>query len=73
MKHRYGVRVSLLIIAFCPSCTFNPTLKKADRTAGEDLLSARTLLSLSFPGIICLIPRFVCAFVFTPLPEKEST
>jgi hypothetical protein len=48
MKRGMVSVASLLIIAFCPSCTFNPTLKQADRTAGEDLLSARTLLIYLF-------------------------
>jgi hypothetical protein len=64
--------VSESIIAFCPSCNSITPLKQADRPAGEDLLSARTLLQ-SFPGIIRLIPRFVCAYHFTPLQEKESS
>ena len=61
---------SLLIIAFCPPAPSISLLKQADRLAGEGSLSARTLL-LSFPGIIGLIPRFVCACPSTPLPEKE--
>ena len=73
MKQRYGVRCFSFDHRILPPLHLQSRLKQADRTAGEDLLSARTLLHLPIPGIICLIPRFVCAFVFTPLPEKELT
>jgi len=72
-KQRYGVRRFSFDHRILPPLHLQSRLKQAERTAGEDLLSARTLLHLLFPGIICLIPRFVCAFVFTPLPEKELT
>jgi hypothetical protein len=45
MKRGKVSAVSLLIIAFCPLLYLQSSssgLKKADRTAGEDLLSART-------------------------------
>jgi hypothetical protein len=51
MKRGMVSVASLLIIAFCPPCIFNhlqSRLKQADRMAGEDLLSARTLLIYLF-------------------------
>ena len=49
MKQRYGVRCFSFDHRILPPLHLQFQLKQADRTAGEDLLSARTLLHLPSP------------------------